>query len=152
MVLLAVILYAPLFLAVIYPCDNSSDFVGTNKVYTGRPCQYYVNNWKTYIPSSRKECASPKKQNLVGLYGRCCKPGSKPNGICGFERRITTPCKSKAHGEFLPEAKWAEHYHAVGKDVGVCVCVCVCVCVNWILWCQCEVIAHTRTLGHAHPH
>ena len=34
----------------------------------------------------------------------CCKRGSDGNGVCGFKVSKTTPCKSKAEGEFLFDA------------------------------------------------
>ena len=91
------------------PCGQASDFLGKNMFFSDKnTCQ----DWADFIPSSAGECTAKinddgytKADVLKDMYARCCKPGSKPNGICGLKPTTSTPCKSKAHGEFLPEAQ-----------------------------------------------
>ena len=91
-----------------YPCDQPSDFLGTN-VFHGRTCQLRA---AATMPSSAAACdvrvaGYTKADHIKRLYPYCCKPGSKPNGICGAKPPITTtPCKNKATDEFLPGAKY----------------------------------------------
>ena len=91
------------------PCDQESDFKGTKKIDEDGTTCYSTT---AYLPSSAGECGD----NLFGgsetmgemvqhMYNACCKPGSKPNGICGFKLSTNTPCQSKAEGEFLPGKK-----------------------------------------------
>ena len=96
------------------PCDQVSDFLGEKDIssgvsdFVGLKCRdaYY------YGQVSAGECNEIVGDNgpskaviLKSLYANCCRPGSKPNGICGFKKMdTTTPCKSKSVGEFLPGA------------------------------------------------
>ena len=93
------------------PCDQASDFEGTKKIGDdeGTTCQDIAN---AYLPSSIEECGEKlgegpetKGDALKHVYSQCCKTGSKPNGICGFKLSTSTPCQSKAEGEFLPGKK-----------------------------------------------
>ena len=74
--------------------------------------QQTCHNVVSFLPSSAAEC---NKKILAGsdltgakmieyIYPRCCKQGSKPNGLCGMKLQTATPCKSKAAGEFMPAA------------------------------------------------
>ena len=107
MVLLSLVAYAPLLLAQI-PCHEPNDFLGEVALEHGGTCQDVS---AMIVPSSAAECISKpdgsttKADMLKYLYGNCCRQGSKPNGICGFELSTATPCRSKADGEFLPDAK-----------------------------------------------
>lgn len=92
------------------PCDNPSDFDGTAELGEGDTCEVMAN---FLLPSSAAECnikpitdgPYTKADMLRWMYARCCKRGSKPNSICGFNARKTvTPCKNKLDGEFLPDA------------------------------------------------
>ena len=86
-----------------YPCDQASDFLGTK---FGLCDQATI---AAQMPSSATECAakssdgSTKASRVKLLYAHCCKPGSKPNEICGTKRETATPCKAKS--VFLPDAK-----------------------------------------------
>ena len=88
-------------------CDNPSDFNGGEKFDEEHTCAQMS---AFMLPSSVGECSAKidgfttKADTLKYMYSKCCKPGSKPNGICGFKHSTATPCQSKAANEFLPEA------------------------------------------------
>ena len=91
------------------PCEKASDFNGQNEFGEGHTCQSLAG---VLMPRSAAECdkylgdgPETKGELLKHMYGMCCKPGSKPNGICGLKINTATPCENKAHGEFMPEAK-----------------------------------------------
>ena len=93
------------------PCDQVSDFLSEKDLSPGVKCRdaYYLGQLSAAgkcneIPSGLKNGPSNAAM-LKSLYASCCRPGSKPNGICGFKKMdTTTPCKSKSVGEFLPGA------------------------------------------------
>ena len=91
------------------PCEQASDFDGDNEFGGGQTCESLAG---VLLPRSAAECdeslgdgAETKGQMLKHMYSMCCKPGSKPNGICGLKLNTATPCENKADGEFMPEAK-----------------------------------------------
>ena len=91
------------------PCDQASDFEGGNIYHDEQTCQDIS---ALVIPNSAGECSEKlgdssvtRGDSLKHAYSMCCKPGSKPNGICGFKLSAGTPCESKADGEFIPETK-----------------------------------------------
>ena len=94
------------------PCDQASDFIGTNIVDQQQTCQDMTNySFSFILPSSAAECSATLPNNpmtkaeiLQHMYSMCCEPGSKPNPVCELQARTATPCKSKAKGEFLPRA------------------------------------------------
>ena len=90
------------------PCQDASDYNGLSKMDDGQTCNDVV---KHFFPATAAECSAKvgdtsttKAQMMAYLHGKCCKPGSQPNGVCGFISK-TTPCESKAEGEFLPQVK-----------------------------------------------
>ena len=91
------------------PCDQASDFDGDNDFGGGQTCKSLAG---VLVPRSTAECderlgdgGETKGEILKHMHGMCCKPGSKPNGICGLKLNTATPCENKADGEFMPEAK-----------------------------------------------
>ena len=115
MVLLSLVAFASMFLRnimvnAVIPCDDQSDFDGDAGLGEGDTCGVMAN---LLLPSTAADCNSmpvskglyTKADMLRWMYARCCKQGSKPNGVCGFNTRSTaTPCKSKVNREFLPDA------------------------------------------------
>ena len=90
------------------PCDNPSDFNGGEKYDEEHTCAQIS---AFILPSSARGGSTKledthitKADTLKHMYTKCCKPGSEPNGICGFKLSTATPCQSKAANEFLPEA------------------------------------------------
>ena len=91
------------------PCDQASDFHGTKIIdeHDQSTCSQII----PFLPHSAKECSEKvfdgpetKGGTLKYMHSMCCKPGSKPNDICGFKLSTATPCENKADGEFMPEA------------------------------------------------
>merc|ERR1711881_45883 len=62
-----------------------------------KTCAYFA---AVTMPSSAGECTEKipgtgssivtKEAFTRVLYAKCCKPGSKPNGVCGFKKLSTT--------------------------------------------------------------
>lgn len=93
------------------PCDQASDFYGDKIIddHEQTTCSQIILH---YLPQSVEQCGdklgdgpATKGEGIKHIHSMCCKPGSKPNGMCGFELGTATPCEIKADGEFLPEAK-----------------------------------------------
>ena len=91
------------------PCDQASDFDGTKQLDDDSTTCYSAT---AYLPSSAEYCdekifgSSETMGDMVKhIHSACCKPGSKPNGICGYKLSTSTPCQSKSAGEFLPGNK-----------------------------------------------
>ena len=110
MALFSLIAFAamPVFLNQI-PCQDGSDYNALSKLDDGTLCNVLA---PYLVPATAAECSvnigdtpTTKAQMVVYLHSKCCKPGSKPNGVCDSKGGKPTPCQSKAEGEFLPQAK-----------------------------------------------
>ena len=94
--------------SMLLPCDQASDFEAQNTVRGSQTCEAAAS---LLLPSSAAECSekpdggATKAEILKMMYSECCKPGSKPNSVCGFQPSTSTPCENKDEGEFLPEAR-----------------------------------------------
>ena len=92
----------------VLPCENASDFYGDIEFGGGQTCRDVS---ALALPLTANECeeefsvsGQTKGEVLKHTYARCCRLGSEPNGMCGFKSLVTsTPCESKAEGEFLPK-------------------------------------------------
>ena len=89
------------------PCEDPSHFDAQKTIFDGTTCAEAAS---IYLPSTAAKC-NEKPDGITTmanmtkiLYANCCKPGSKPNPICGLRSSTATPCESKVEGEFLPEA------------------------------------------------
>ena len=90
------------------PCANAADYDGRSKFEGEQTCDDIV---PFVLPATAADCSADiggttKAAMLLYSHGKCCKAGSRPNGVCGaVSQPTTTPCLSKAEGEFLPQAK-----------------------------------------------
>lgn len=99
--------------SMVLPCDEASDFIGSNSVNDEKTCKDMSDEFALTLPSSLEDCdteilsgnSMTKADMLKYMHSMCCRRGSKPNSICGFRPSTATPCQSKAEGEFLPEGK-----------------------------------------------